>query len=116
MTEATHTPGPWQIGYSQKSGEAEALAVWPPDMAEGETGAAICLVAPIGNITLKDEANAWLISAAPDMLEALAAALPYLEGLQEENIYDPSVGLFYDYDLAAALERAKDAIDKALGN
>lgn len=66
-----HAPGPWKAGFYKKDGVLERLAVWPETMADGEKGPTICLLAPISNLTVTDEANARLIAAAPELLEAL---------------------------------------------
>jgi hypothetical protein len=68
---AKHTPGPWVVNKDQSRCE---LGV---DTAGGEWG--ICLVADAAGETLDhssenaSEANARLIAAAPDLLEALRA-------------------------------------------
>ena len=67
-----HTPGPWIIGTPPPSGEQT--------IGSGSAGGVIVAVATTGvdmeAITL---ANAHLIAAAPDMLEALKAALSLIE-------------------------------------
>jgi hypothetical protein len=86
-----HTPGPWK--YLRTSGfDYGSTAYWIPG---------IC-----GNV--KDEANARLIAAAPDLLEALskieAACAVIPEGL--EGYLEP---------LSDALADARAAIAKATG-
>ena len=67
-----HTPGPWKTGfYELQEAEYDALSVWPGTVKDGEKGQPICLVSPENKITDVDEANANLIAAAPELLEAL---------------------------------------------
>lgn len=75
----------WSIGY-------RAIVT-----ADGET---VCNPSPMG------EANARLISAAPDLLEALCTALPFVEDHEESNIYKSGA-------VARAVAQIRAAIDKA---
>lgn len=76
QVKQTHTPGPWKIGaYKNSSAARDSLAVWPGDAIEGIKGTSICLISPLDNVTQKDEANAFLIAAAPELLQALRQAL-----------------------------------------
>jgi len=71
---AQHTPGPWSVGSSTvtiNGAGHSALAIWPPKAKAGKRGKQICLVAPIYDWNETDEANARLIAAAPELLEAL---------------------------------------------
>jgi hypothetical protein len=100
-TASAHTPGPWHVGVSCDGTPAVCVPV-PPSYGSG------FVVAHINRITFKTgvqgdaEANARLIAAAPDMLEALRAALPALE-----SIHDPGNPI---------LEAAYAAIAKAEGD
>lgn len=58
----SHTPGPWRIGHKHGS----PIRIIGGDMT-------LALVSPQG------EANARLIAAAPDLLEALTGALAILD-------------------------------------
>jgi hypothetical protein len=65
MTNATHTPGPWHINE-----ELSKRATYLVFSGDGNG----YLVANVGNYHTDDkecEANARLIAAAPDLLEAL---------------------------------------------
>ena len=66
--ETKHTPGPWQI--RQPTGDGTARLIWRndegPDFA-GETNTNYRMVAR----DIHSEANAALIAAAPDMIDAL---------------------------------------------
>ena len=62
-----HTPGPWEVGATEFKNNAHGL---PDHIAlsiytKGEQDTPICLVAPSGNVTDEDEANAKLIADAP---------------------------------------------------
>ena len=80
MTESKHTPGPWNIGWglvwnaargitSRVSGEA-----WKWKNKDG--------------FESESKANARLIAAAPDLLEACEDALASLDALAEEGIIE----------------------------
>ena len=73
-TTTQHTPGPWHIG----SGNGEGSIFAENGRMRLETGGttlyAICHNVSTWNID-EDEANARLIAAAPQMLEALRSAL-----------------------------------------
>jgi hypothetical protein len=102
MKNAKHTPGPWEI---ERPFEEDGLYV------SSESTALICEVmehsghgTPLQNEEAEemDEANARLIAAAPDLLEALQ----YLHGIVLNGMTD-------DYDMMTAeLGRAGRAIAK----
>ncbi len=96
-----HTPGPWR---------------WDDDVWEDFdfTERAPWLIAggiatPIlhGEMRCTSEANARLIAASPDLLEALKRALPFLEFVSDE---------IEEADLASAERQARAAIRKAEGS
>lgn len=67
-----HTPGPW-VGETAKSHGAN-ITIYGTEAGDAVD---VCDVVYRGDET-QVEANAHLIAAAPDMLEALEAALAYL--------------------------------------
>ena len=84
IAAAGHTPGPWEIETAVKGTNWELYPAhnrypcqqpiaqgWASDIGERHDAVA--------------EANARLIAAAPDMLEALKEVLPVLEGLAKER-------------------------------
>lgn len=62
-----HTPGPWTFGFESVDPE------WAVVTIKGG------LVVANVNADHRQNANARLISAAPDLFEALKAALPFIE-------------------------------------
>ena len=92
-----HTPGPWRC---HKGNHGEFLV-----SCESFGFAPIARVKGDKRSTLKDaEANARLISAAPDLLTALYAMM--------ESCYDPALTEGTAYD---AFDLVRDAIAKAEG-
>jgi len=73
-----HTPGPWKIGSEQTDGLGRYAQVQSSEEF-GDIVARVC-VAHNANHTLNrsGRANARLIAAAPELLEALELILPYL--------------------------------------
>lgn len=126
MNEPKHTPGPWAIAI-----EGTCSAAWPHIIAESrDADDAICELPacflsrkkqPCTTYTDKpkdfkqDEnyeeimANARLIAAAPDLLEALESLLFIHENVDETG-YVTDVGF---YPVEAEIEKARKAITKA---
>ena len=50
-----------------------------------------------------------------NLIEALKKCLPYMQGLESDNIHDPSVGLYKDWELQEAYEAAKIAVENEEG-
>ena len=69
-TQTTHTPGPWK--------EKRKLAIYSADDEP------ICAVFP-AETEGQSAADAHLIAAAPDLLEALRGSVEWLRTLREEN-------------------------------
>lgn len=110
---ARHTPSPWHVGNSVNGN----MCIWG-DLKHRQDGyfeCCVCAVSPVSKITKIDDANARLIAAAPELLEALEAQESaekwILDNDQNEPFYDETVRLKLDY--AADLRRA--AITKAKG-
>ena len=76
MTDSKHTPGPWRWGASFD----DLRPVWYSEMSQGA-----------GYISWDDEerkeANARLIAAAPDLLEALESIIVDDSWGLEHNVY-----------------------------
>ena len=87
-----HTPAPWKIDAAHSSrvlliNDAKGYAV-------GEI------------VDTRNPANARLIAAAPDLLEALCTALPFVEDHEDGDIYKRGT-------IARAVAQIRAAIDKA---
>lgn len=50
-----------------------------------------------------------------NLIEALKKCLPYMQGLESDNIHDPSVGSYKDWELQEAYEAAKIAVENDEG-
>lgn len=105
MSEQKHTPGPWSVStYGSFATEVRSstgrriAATWVQSPPRSRKSAL--------NQALLNEANAHLISAAPDLLEALKALKS--ASLHDDNIIRAS-------GFRAACERAEAAIAKAEG-
>lgn len=87
-----HTPAPWKIDA------AHSTRVLLLNDAKGYA---------VGEIVdTRNPANAKLIAAAPDLLEALCTALPFVEDHEDGDIYKRGT-------IARAVAQIRAAIDKA---
>ncbi len=109
---AQHTPGPWTISTDTKSQHGLAWGgYWQID---GEYDAVACNQYCYANTKPEvSAANARLIAAAPELLEALEALMPSNVSLTNRNIRDMHT-LPMDVEVGA-LRRAAAAIAKARG-
>ncbi len=95
MAAATHTPGPWLV--------SETFAIGPA----GE------VVACTPNNHPRREANARLIAAAPELLEALEGLLKdYIQVFSDHPAIEPD----WNPEDSALVKRARAAIAKAKGD
>lgn len=100
-----HTPGPWEV---VEYGDGDSLVIH-----EGSSENRICFMAMPGKLGdfEKIKANAHLIAAAPDLLEACRRALPANVDTNNKNIPDD---LVIPLDVAMGeLRMLKAAIAKA---
>lgn len=95
MKEFKGTPGPWEL--SQKDLDDPTILVYADHGIQGH----ICEMTNFAD-DYDTEANAKLIAAAPDLLEALQEMLPFAEQFINSN--------------HPTHKKAISAIDKALGN
>jgi hypothetical protein len=80
MSKLQHTPGPWKYTISKNSGRHQ--------ISDAKCGGQVCAIWSRGkDIT---EANARLITAAPEMLEALIEFLKF-NGAQNTEEYQLKV-------------------------
>jgi len=110
MSEQRHTPGPWKWMQAKDArGNHCAYAVWPDldrPYTDSPRGHQICRT-PDGT-TPEAAANAQLIAAVPELLDACKLLLGSLEYLHGESSPDPfgRIGL-------EKLDKARAAIAKA---
>ena len=89
----THTPGPWKREY-----DAEA------DIVSGERDSG-CTIATVWPDNSEYEANANLIAAAPDLLEAIETVISYNRDIRDGKLnYRPQDHIDV---LEAAIAKAK---------
>ena len=108
MTEQAHTPKPWEISYSAKGRSGQRVRV-----VGGEY--AVVGIATI-HALLSQQANAHLIAAAPELLDALQDVVFVLEIMS--RIVGPFIGGITEDEfelLANAPIKARAAIAKAKG-
>ena len=96
--ETKHTPGPWL--YNDTTAQVHRL--------HSATIAEVC------NHDMNREANARLIAAAPDLLEACIAMAKWIDGHGEVVFLGGGFGAIDSMNNARLLSRA--AIAKATGN
>ena len=96
MEEMKHTPGPWRIGTAPPNGEQAIGTIRGMMVAVATTGV---------GMEKETLANARLIAAAPELLNAL-------QGMLRDHKAVHGVG---DLEMQPALFQAHAAIDKATG-
>ena len=103
-----HTHGPWMFveGYRMSGKYAGSWGVVPVDLDLGVTGPAFALLPPGGRDDTR-RANARLIAAAPELLEALKEMVWCNEAYAQDFGPDERVSI--------AFARAEAAIAKATG-
>lgn len=112
MVDAKHTPGPWRT-YSARGSDGEHCywGIDPEGDYRGTIGSSHD-AEHIGGITKEEsEANARLIAAAPELLEALDEMTAICAACTFENIYIR--GQYFNRE--GSVERARAAIAKAKG-
>lgn len=119
--EKRHTPGPWK--HVPREDDEGFMSFDGPN---GETivGGCGCCCSPFGNSadsghtyyrpTEEDRANARLIAAAPDLLAACEAVLPWV--VFATNDYDPDRHPKSIQNAKDDLAQLMEAIRKAKGN
>lgn len=107
MNEFKGTPGPWatrkDVRLDKISGEEWAAGI---DIYS-ETGIEVVGTEGINGAGPEEQANATLMAAAPDLLEAVSAFLRYVDSEDDDT---ESMLQFAD-----ALDKARTAQAKALG-
>lgn len=111
---ASHTPGPWRVSQGGKfvqlcvHGTIFNICEMPPlNGDDGRCAEPLPLPSALMEAKAERKANAHLISAAPDLLEALRGVLAMLELLNRVGANDP---------IESRVFQARAAIAKATGN
>jgi hypothetical protein len=114
MSAPKHTPGPWRLGalqsYDGYTGQP-FRNVWA-----GQGDAATVTARAMrseGAMTNDVDADARLIAAAPEMLEALNELLPRIENFEDRGPYGEG---WQSKELEAAINAVRAAIAKATGS
>jgi hypothetical protein len=103
-TEFKHTPGPWEVYYPDITGCGLGI-----DTADSKTSIVVFDdEAGVYGAGEQDEANARLIAAAPELLEALQIAHQYMQVFMIRG-EEPLVGENLKTDLYKVLEAIKKA-------
>lgn len=100
-----HTPGPWKFG--QYLGSLSSFCV---HMDAGDKGRGIDVVKAVAGITTEQRlANARLIAAAPEMLEALERTLWYVkkQGRRSLTVADAAAANEAMQHLQSVIAKAK---------
>jgi hypothetical protein len=101
-----HTPSPW---HWESDHTHRQFNIYTPSQQQYKH---ICTTNDLSPEMLKRRnpatalANAKLIAAAPDLLEALLTALPYVEDHEGSNVYKSGA-------VARAVKEIRNAIDRA---
>jgi hypothetical protein len=117
MTTTTHTPGPWiakrmLLAKSSKD-RRSGFVVNGPDVTVGpdcdeplQLPVRVCdLRVPAGMGGFAEgEANARLIAAAPELLDLLARALPFVEDAETDPAYKPGIVRKFAKEIRDAIE------------
>lgn len=104
MTKDTHTPGPWHTGCDQLGRTNIYGSGWMVADARPHKIA-------VGDSYFTEDtnlANARLIAAAPELLDVLTMALPYVEMAEHDDSYKTGV-------VAKMVQRMNNAIAAATG-
>lgn len=102
MTQPKHTPGPWKLEWRKTDGNRYN---WHACIGENTNPVQCTIRGHYDNPELqsRQEANAHLIVAAPELLEALESAMGMIKGHQESK------------EKVARYEFARAAVAKAKG-
>lgn len=107
-----HTPGPWIADIDAHYADGLPLTILSATSGDGIAGVA-GHAAPDGDdggATDKTYANARLIAAAPELLDALALALPYVEMAEHDAAYSPGTVARMVKTIRAAIAKAEGAL------
>lgn len=101
MNEIKHTPGPWEVGDLDPAGQRI--------VRQQHLEICTCWHHSVGSIEREMEANARLIAAAPDMLDALRpfAAYAALRDAVDPGLPDDMPIIAYTSSLGRDAEKAR---------
>jgi len=85
----THTPGPWDNSITTKYTSTGDEIIIPCVYKQLDGGQASMFICEMGGNNERDYANARLIAAAPDMLEAAKLALTELDRIGSDIGFEP---------------------------
>lgn len=112
MTNVMHTPGPWSWQYTDENGECFVIA----KNIGGLVGAALPWPTEIDERDFRRViANASLIAAAPELLDALKSAAAAIGDWSRPTGANGMTSASLDHPLMKAQRAAYDAIAKAEG-
>jgi len=107
---STHTQGPWRIGSNSVGGPTITTADKRSTIADIRTCGSVHCGGPQHPET---NANARLIAAAPDLLDALCEMI---EGDEEAIMRAEALGIPFPEEMLGAYKKARAAIAKATGD
>lgn len=105
------TPGPWVPEISVDEWGLSVIASDEPNYISNPTRGQVCHVSVVAGASGDNpdlaRANARLIAAAPDLLEALIEALPYVESCEYDSGYKPGAVAKVVRNMNAAILKAR---------
>lgn len=112
MTTFKHTPGPWMV--SKNGAQGSTFLVWRTDTDQPQGDDFRNRGYALITKHVHGEANARLIAAAPELLEALRYALDRLEATLE-RLPDTQENALWEQEAVKDFDKARAAIAKAEG-
>jgi len=104
---SNHTPGPWTLGETDRNEQPTVVAL------DGGVLVAVCAHECITSLIPEAIANARLIAAAPDLLEALKAIIAELRRVRD--VKPEQWDALVDPGLCNAWDAIRSAVTKAEG-
>lgn len=111
---AKHTPGPWFVKYGNAIYAADGYEIGVAYYAGNQHANMDDNGLEISRGKNQSEANASLIAAAPDLMEAIVR-LEFAAQCRDNTMGDPCRLIAVKAELAAAAAQARAAIAKATG-
>lgn len=103
-----HTPGPWEVQREDKRLDSGDVVEWLW-VGPVKWQTRVCRVVCYDGEQDEQRANARLIAAAPDLLEALIEALPYVECAEDDPAYKAGAVAKVVKNMRAALAKARQS-------